>query len=385
MYRELNKEKLKDIVNLSSNNAYFIITNIETLRDTECCLQLKKQCLNGEINMIVFDEAHACKNPNSQQGKGMLKLNATTMIAMTGTPLMNSPLDLYFVMKWLGYESHSFYQFKQHHCIMGGYGGYEVVGYRYMDELKRSLNKFMIRRLKEDVFDLPEKIYVDEFVEMTPKQKQIYDEVKQDIIMNIDKIAMSNNPLSELIRLRQATGYTGILSSSIQESAKFDRTLELVEEAVSNGNKVVIFSNWIQVINPLIELLQKYQPAVITGEIKDNERQAMIYNFQNDPSCKVCIGSTSAMGTGITLTAGTVEIFLDEPWNKAIKEQAVDRCHRIGTKNNITIYTLLTKNTIDERIHSIIDKKGIMADAIVDGKVAIDKKELLSYLLGLNL
>ena len=82
-----------------------------------------------------------------------------------------------------------------------------------------------------------------------------------------------------------------------------------------------------------------------------------------------------------TLTAGTVEIFLDEPWNTAIKEQAVDRCHRIGTTKNITIYTILGKNTIDERIHEILEKKGIMADAIVDGKVLGDKKELIEYLL----
>ena len=87
------------------------------------------------------------------------------------------------------------------------------------------------------------------------------------------------------------------------------------------------------------------------------------------------------MGTGLTLTAGTVEIFVDEPWNKALKDQAEDRCHRIGQKNNITIYTLLTKNTIDERINELVEKKGKMSDALVDGQVVCDKAELLDYLL----
>ena len=87
------------------------------------------------------------------------------------------------------------------------------------------------------------------------------------------------------------------------------------------------------------------------------------------------------MGTGLTLTAGTVEIFLDEPWNRALLDQAVDRCHRVGTKENITIYTLMCKNTIDERIHDIVERKGLMSDAIVDGKIAMNKRELLNFLL----
>ena len=88
------------------------------------------------------------------------------------------------------------------------------------------------------------------------------------------------------------------------------------------------------------------------------------------------------MGTGLTLTAGTVEIFMDEPWNMALKEQAVDRCHRIGQKDDLTIYTLMCKDTIDEKIHSIVEKKGAMADAIVDGNINMSAQELLDFLLG---
>ena len=378
-----NSSKLYDITHLEAISEYFIITNIETLRNDKCILELRKSALNDEINMIIFDEAHACKNPSSQQGKGMLKLSTKTMIAMTGTPLMNTPIDLYFVMKWLGYESHSFYAFKQYYCIYGGYGGYEIIGYRNLKQLQNTLNTFMIRRLKEDVFDLPEKIYINEYVELTPKQKLLYDEVKQDIQMNIDKIVMSNNPLTELIRLRQATGYTGILSSTIEESAKFDRVVELLEEAKSNNQKVVIFSNWTQVTEPLQNLLNKkhFYGHTITGDTDTFTRMQYVDEFQTSDKVDYILGTIGAMGTGITLTAGTIEIFLDEPWNMALKEQAVDRCHRIGTKNNITIYTMLAKNTIDERINNIVEHKGLMANAIVDGKINMDKKELISYLL----
>lgn len=373
--------KLEDVQNLDKIDSYFIITNIETLRNQDIVDELIKKCKAKEINMIAFDEAHKAKDPTTQQGKGMLKLKADTMIAMTGTPLMNTPLDLYFLLKWLGYETNSKYKFENHYAVKGGYGGYELIGYKNLDELQERLNAIMLRRLKEDVLDLPEKTYIDEYVEMTPKQEKVYKEVSSEIKENIDKIKMANNPLAELIRMRQATGYTGILSNTIQESAKLDRMEELVEEAVENGKKVVVFSNWTQMTTPVVNKLRKYNPAVITGEINAETRQLMIDKFQKDDKCHVIVGTSGAMGTGLTLTAGTVEIFLDEPWNNALKEQCVDRCHRIGQKNNVTIYTLLCRNTIDERVHELVLSKGELSDAIVDGKITGNKSELLNFLL----
>ena len=327
--------------------------------------------------------AHNCKNPTSQQGKGILKIQSECRIAMTGTPLMNNPFDLFIILKWLGYEKHAFYAFKKHYGLYGGYGGYQVVGYRYLDELQAQLDEIMLRRLKNDVLDLPEKTHITEYVEMTPKQKQVYDEVTADIKMNIDQIKMANNPLAELIRMRQATGYTGILSSTVKESAKLDRMEELVEEAVENGKKVVIFSNWTQMTDEIFRRLNKaeYMPQCVTGQTKDESRQIIVNNFQNNDSYKVIIGTIGAMGTGLTLTAGTVEIFMDEPWNRANKEQAEDRLHRIGQHTNITIYTLICKDTIDERVHELVETKGEMADMLIDGKVIGDKSKMLDFLL----
>lgn len=327
--------------------------------------------------------AHNCKNPTSQQGKGILKIQSECRIAMTGTPLMNNPFDLFIILKWLGYEKHSFYQFKQHYGVFGGYGGYEVTGYRYLDELKTELDEHMLRRLKNDVLDLPEKTRITEYVEMTPKQEQIYKEVTAAIKMNIDQIKMASNPLAELIRMRQATGYTGILSSTIKESAKLDRMEELVEEAVQNGKKVVIFSNWTQITDIAYDrlLAKGFVGQMITGDTKDESRQLIVEAFQNSKYQDFIIGTIGAMGTGLTLTAGTVEIFLDEPWNRANKEQAEDRCHRVGTKENVTIYTIVCKGTIDERVHTLVENKGKIADMLVDGKITGNKSELLDFLL----
>ena len=362
---------------------YFLITNVETLRNETIVKKLQELCANGTIGIVAIDEIHKCKNPTSQQGKGILKIQPQCRIAMTGTPLMNNPFDLYIILKWLGYEKHAFYAFKKHYGVFGGYGGYECIGYRYLDELQTQLDEIMLRRLKTDVLDLPEKTHITEYVEMTPKQKQIYDEVTADIKMNIDQIKMANNPLAELIRMRQATGYTGILSSTVKESAKLDRMEELVEEAVENGKKVVIFSNWTQMTLPIYNRLAvKYQGTYITGEVDSDQRAEHVRRFQEDTDCKFVVGTIGAMGTGLTLTAGTVEIFMDEPWNRANKEQAEDRCHRVGTTENVTIYTLVCKGTIDERINELVERKGAMADALVDGKVNIDNTNLLDYLIG---
>ena len=376
-----NKDKLYDLTHLPEIESYFLITNVESLRDTEIATQVAQLCKNGTIGMVAIDEIHKCKNPTSQQGKGILKVQPEYRIAMTGTPLMNTPLDLYIILKWLGYEKHAFYSFKQHYCTFGGFGGHEIIGYKNLGELQNQLSEIMLRRLKSEVLDLPDKVFIDEYVEMTGKQEQIYKEVTAELRMNIDRIKTAANPLAQLIRLRQATGYTGILSSSIKESAKLDRMEELVEEATANGQKVVIFSNWTDMTDIVCQRLRHYKPAVITGATQDEDRQRMVRTFQSDPNCKVIVGTIGAMGTGLTLTAGTVEIFLDEPWTMAAKDQAVDRCHRIGAKSNVTIYTLLAKDTIDERIHELVQKKGAMSDAIVDGKIVGNRSDLVDYLL----
>ena len=404
IYIGSNADRLADLTFID-NLPYFIITNIETLRykvatgrkvtkkvngrlrevdeyEYPITDRLQELCNKGEIGMIVVDEFHKCKNPDAEQASQILRLSANVEMAMTGTPLMNTPVDLYMPLKWLDYEKHTFWQFKNHHCNFGGYGGHEIVGYKNLDELSDTLDTIMLRRLKEDVLDLPEKLLVNEYVEMSKEQEKIYYDAKDYIVNNIDQIKMSNNPLSELIRLRQATGYTGILSSKVKESAKFDRMMDHVDDAVENGQKVVIFSNWTQITNPAFELLsKKYKGVMITGETKDSDRMSYVNAFQNDNNVKFIVGTIGAMGTGLTLTAGTIEIFLDEPWNMALKEQAIDRCHRIGQKSNITIYTLLCKGTIDERINDLVMKKGAISQILVDGKIEGDKNALINYLL----
>ena len=141
-----------------------------------------------------------------------------------------------------------------------------------------------------------------------------------------------------------------ILSSQIKESAKLDRLEEIVEELVENGEKAIIFSNWTDMTGPTMERLRRFNPAIITGETKDRKEQQE--RFMTDSRCKVIIGTIGAMGTGLTLTAASTVIFLDSPWNRANKEQAEDRAHRIGTTSNVNIITLVRKDTLTKESKS---------------------------------
>lgn len=397
-YRENKKtistqDKLADLERFDEL-PFFVITNIETLRhrvktgqqrkvrgkmkdiyDYPIANKLKELCVAGKIDMIAVDEFHTCKNPESVQGQQLMRLKAKTEIAMTGTPLLNSPLDLYMPLAWLGYEEHNFFQYKVHYCRMGGYGGHEVIGYKNLNQLQDLLDRVMLRRLKEDVLDLPDKVFSIDYVEMDKQQQSIYDEIHEDLLLNIDKVSSSPNPLSELIRLRQATGHTSVLSTKISESAKLDRLKEIVAEIIENNEKVVIFSNWTAMTDIIFNELKCYRPAYITGETKDADRMSEVERFQNDDNCKVIIGTIGALGTGLNLTAANNVIFFDIPWTRGILDQATDRCHRIGQKKTIFVRELITKNTIDERIHDIVVEKGEISDFIVD------KKAVVKYLL----
>lgn len=368
-------ERLADLKQI--HDEYFLITNIETLRDKSIQSQIKKMCSEGIIGMTIIDEIHKCKNSQSKQGKAIHCCCSYYRLALTGTPLMNNPVDLYNVLKWLEVENHSLTYFKNLYCEMGGFGGYEIIGYKNLDHLENSLNKNMLRRRKEEVLDLPPKIYTDELLDLDSSQDKLYRDVTNQIIEDIDRIMLLPNPLTELIRLRQVTSNPNILTSKNITNVKYDRIVDILE---STTDKVIIFSNWTKVINPLYIKLSSlgYNPALVTGESKDPILE--MNKFQSDNTCKVILGTTPALGTGYTLTAANTVIFIDEPWSKAIKDQAEDRCHRIGTKGTVNIITLICKDTIDERIHQIIKDKGELSDRIVDGK-AVQPSDI-KFLIG---
>lgn len=388
------RDKLDDLNNLPPH--FFIITNIETLRGLAykekkgnreidrfpIAEKIQQLCNSGKIGMIAFDEAHKAKNPTSQQGKALLSIAPKYAIPMSGTFLMNNPMDLYVPLKWSGFENHSYYEYERHYCVKGGYKNKELIGYKNLDELRGTLSKVMLRRTKNEVLDLPPKVHAVEYVDMSKEQLKVYEEVKNELKSLIDKIKVHNDPLSQMIRLRQITGYPGLVSTSITESAKMDRMVEMVEEIIASGEKVIVYSQWEMMTEVAKKKLSKYSPAYITGDVKPDDRMREMNRFQTAPTCGVIIGTIGALGTGFTLTAASTVIFLDEPWNRALKDQAEDRAHRIGTTGTVRIVTLVCKDTIDERILNLVERKGRMADMLIDGKFEIvNNRAFVDYML----
>lgn len=371
------KDKITDIEQCKE---FFLITNAETFVSDEFVNALLKR---EDIDMFVVDECHKMNNASCKRGKNFQKTANLSKfkIAMTGTPILNSPLDAYAILKWLGIEKSNFSTFKSFYCTYGGFGGHELTGYRNLAVLRQSLQECMLRRLKEEVLELPEKIYQTEYLDMSPKQAEIYEEARKWVLDNIDLISSYPNPLSQLLRLRQATAYTGILSSTVKESCKYDRLDDLLKEITDSGKKAIVYSNWTSVLDPLVERYKQYEPAVINGNVASDKRFKEKDRFQTDPNCKICIGTIGSMGTGLTFTAANYVIFLDIPWTDGDRRQATDRVHRIGATGTVNIISLCCRGTIDEKVEQIVNSKANMADVLVDGDASkVDKNFLLQLL-----
>ena len=375
-----NAEKLADLENLPQGSKW-LITNVESFRDKNIKEAVKKLIKRGEIDALIIDEVHKLVSPRAQQTKAILSLAPLIpyTLLLTGTILLNRPTDLFVPLKLVDAETKSFTVFKNFYCIMGGYGGYQIVGYKHLDELQHRLSEVSVRVRKEDVLDLPDKLFVEEYLEMENKQTKIYQQVLESIVADIDKVVLNPNPLAQMIRLRQATADTSILSDSVAESVKFDRAESLIEDIVANGDSVLVFSNWSEVIDNLeARLTDKFSVAKITGKVTDVETQKEKFN---EDDCHILLMTTKAGGTGHTFNKATYIIFLDEPWTSADLQQAVARCHRIGQTKPVTIYTLMCKDTIDEYIHRIVKRKGALGDSIVHAKYNLKNTAVVNYLL----
>lgn len=359
---------------------FFIIINIEMLRSDEIVKQLKSGI--NKFDIIILDEAHCCKNPQSQQTHALLKLtNAKYKIALTGTPILNTPLDSYAPLKWIGQEKSNFSTFKSQYCIYGGPFGNEIIGYKNVEILQEQLNNCSLRRTKE-LLDLPPKTIINEVLDMSEKQQNFYTNIVNGIIDEIDKVELNTtNLLSMITRLRQATACPSILTTESVPSVKIDRCCELAQEIVQNREKVVIFSLFKPTLDVIYNKLEQYSPLLCTGDISDEIIANNITKFQTNEENKIILCTHSKMGTGVTLNRASYAIFVDCPWTYGSNEQSEDRIHRIGSKNSVFIYKLFCNDTFDLKVRQIIENKEAIGEYIVDNKRDLKTLQILKNLI----
>ena len=372
-YMRSTKERAEQLKN--PIDEFFVITNVESLREDSVVTAINKG--KNSFDMIVVDEVHCCKSPTSQQGKNLLKVNKSKyQVGATGTLLLNNPMDTYVPLKWIGVEKSTFSNFKYYYCEYGGPFNNVLLGFKNTRQLKDQIEQFSLRRTK-DLLDLPPKTVIDEFVEMEPSQNSFYNNIKEGIIEQVDKVRMStSNLLAMVTRLRQATEYPPILTTQKIQSAKLERCIDLAEQILSDPQeKVVIFSVFKEGLNEIFERLQQYNPLLCTGDVDDGEISKNRVMFQTDDFHRVMICTCQKMGTGVTLNRAHYAIFISTPWTEGVQTQCEDRVHRIGTDQKVFIYRLWTKNTIDERVLDLINTKGALSDYIIDD--AISEQALL--------
>jgi SNF2 family DNA or RNA helicase len=297
---------------------------------------------------------------------------------------MNNPLDAYIPLVFIGKEpKRSVTNYKKTYCVFDSKTLGKIVGFQNLDLLKDELDACSLRRTRDMLVkagkaDYPPISYISRFVDMEDKHAKFYEDIANGVKEEANKIVLKpNNLLAMTTRLRQATSCPSVLTTEDIPSSKVDYAIDLAEEIISNNDKVVIFSSFKEPIYRLKELLKDYNPLVGTGDMKDEDVSHNIDLFQADPKYKVFLGTIQKMGTGITLTAASSVIFIDEPFTEALYEQAADRVYRCGQTKSVCIYTLICSDTIDSAVDAIIKRKRAISDFTIDDKMDDDEEYIL--------
>ena len=366
---------------------FFIITNIESFRNP--IMQEAFKRTENKIDMVVLDEAHKIKNSQSQSGKALVNIKAKYKIAATGTLLLNSPIDAYTPLQFIDFYHcpNMLTNFKKYFCTFNGQNDYKVTGYKNLNVLKDEIESCSLRRTKDILKDiLPPKTLILEKIEMSDEQRELYEKVKKRVkddtlkfrVMSANDLRRNKNALLAIItRLRQATACPKAISTDNIVSSKLERAQDLVEELLSQNEKVCVFSTFKDSIYELADMLKPYHPLIATGDQKEQEIEQAKYEFQNNPDEKILLATWQKMGTGLTLTAASYMICIDTAWNAGLQDQTEDRIYRIGAERPVFIYRLICENTIDERVQQLLEEKKAMSDYLIDGEITEDALDKL--------
>ncbi len=355
-----------------------VITSYDLLkRDIETYKENKYQ-----FRFAITDEAQYLKNSNTQNAKAVKEILADTKYALTGTPIENSLAELWSIFDY----------------IMPGYlFGYKKFKTEYempivkdnnqnaMKKLKMLIEPFVLRRTKKEVLtELPEKTITVLNNQMKDEQEKIYlnylAQAKQDLAETINLRGFEKSHiqvLAALTRLRQICCHPSLFIKDYQEgSSKLEQCIEIIKDATEAGHKILLFSGYTSMFELIQKELEKNDITYfkLTGSTKVDERIKMVDEFNENKDIKVFLISLKAGGTGLNLTGADMVIHYDPWWNASAENQATDRAYRIGQKNNVQVYKLITKNSIEEKIYDLQQKKSELIDNVLDTKTSFISK-----------
>ena len=315
---------------------------------------------------LIVDEAHYIKNYKAKRTKLLMSLIKTTtnVSLLTGTPIVNRPIELWTLLYSIGATKLGYFEFGMRFCAgwKTPWDTYDFSGSSRKAELIKVLEPFMLRMTKAECIDLPSKSYrvIALDLPVDKREKQF----SQDQIDKPDSIPFE--AISDIRRLNA--------------ERKLDQSISYIKDCLEQVDKVVVFAHHTHIIDGLVDAFKDCAPVMVTGAVKNEDRHAAVQTFQNDPKCRVFVGNIKAAGVGLTLTAASHVIFVEAPWSPSDLQQAADRCHRIGQQNNVTIDLLTITGSIDEIIlHKILTKMDVI-DSVIKESTDMNEKLIAAKL-----
>ena len=319
---------------------------------------------------MIADEAQYVKNNNTQNAKAIKKILTKTRFALTGTPIENSLSELWsifdFIMPGYLFKYKKFKEIFETPIV-------KEENEPSLEKLKKMIDPFVLRRIKKEVLtELPDKTISVLYNEMQEEQQKVYlsylAKARKEINDEIKANGFESSQikiLALLMRLRQICCHPKLFLQNYDgESSKLIQCVELIKNTVESGHKILLFSGYTSMFEMIEKELKnnKISYLKLTGQTKVSERIELVDKFNEDENIKVFLISLKAGGTGLNLTGADVVIHYDPWWNLSAENQATDRTYRIGQKNNVQVYKLITKNSIEEKIYELQQKKAKLAD-----------------------
>jgi SWI/SNF-related matrix-associated actin-dependent regulator 1 of chromatin subfamily A len=337
------------------------------------------QLTRVKFDCLVGDEAQYIKSIKAKRTAAFRRLSygIKSVLLLTGTPLLSRPSELFSLLnviepaKW-----RNFFEYARYFCAARmTKWGWDYSGTSHPEELHERIKHYFIRRKKEEVLkELPPKVFVDVPVEMPKSIHEEYRLAERDFARYLS--LYTEKPPKEIAKTMQAEKLARLNAlRQICSRGKVDAAIELIEDLVDSGEKVLVFCTFNE---PLDIIFQKFSKTsvMITGRTNVSDRGDLVKVFQSQKDIKIFLGGTLSAGTGITLTAATSVVFLDMAWNPSQMVQASDRLHRPGQMaDSVSIYQLYVPKSVDEEMKEILDYKQEVFDKIIEGKVEEHEEE----------
>lgn len=359
----------------------FYIINYDLLRKHE------EGLLGIGASTVILDESTYIKERKSQRTKATLKIakNSPHVLALSGTPILNKPMEFFNILNLLAptvFKSQ--YKFGEQFCGMehNGYG-FSFSGATNVGLLNFLLKSIMIRREKKEVLkDLPPKRREFKFIGIPNKIIRMHEVAETELSKAVKDYSVRGLSTEERSERRMLAITALNYLRQVVGMVKAEQTLEIVRPTLETGNKVVIFGHHKAVLDKLEEDITEagYTNVRIDGQVTGNKRQNLIDEFQNNPDCKVMIASILAVGMGVDFTSASNVFIVERQWTPAYEEQGEDRLWRLGQEKEVTVWYLVTADTIDDKMNSLIERKRDMLSRIVDGKTP-NEESLVAELL----